>query len=115
MQILIENVGNGFCEDPRQFADYVDAIDNPWVGIHFDIGNHIRVSPPAEWIRVLGKRIKKLDAKDRTRSNERNRSAKARRIGLRSEKHCARSATGAGSRRKSPAATEKGSRISWPA
>jgi hexulose-6-phosphate isomerase len=71
MQILIENVGNGFCEDPQQFADYVDAIGNPWVGIHFDIGNHIRVSPPADWIRVLGKRIKKLDVKDRTRSSER--------------------------------------------
>lgn len=71
MQILIENVGNGFCEDPQQFADYVDAIGSPWVGIHFDIGNHIRVSPPADWIRVLNQRIKKLDVKDRTRANER--------------------------------------------
>lgn len=71
VQILIENVGNGFCEDPQQFADYIDAIDSRWVGVHFDIGNHIRVSPPADWIRVLGKRIKKLDIKDRTKANER--------------------------------------------
>ena len=71
VQILIENVGNGFCEDPQQFADYLDAIDSRWVGAHFDIGNHIRVSPPADWIRVLNKRIKKLDVKDRTTSNER--------------------------------------------
>ncbi len=71
VQILIENVGNGFCEDPQQFADYIDEIDSRWVGVHFDIGNHIRVSPPADWIRVLNQRIKKLDVKDRTRSNER--------------------------------------------
>ena len=71
VQILIENVGNGFCESPESFAQYIDEIDSPWVGIHFDIGNHIRISPPATWIRVLGKRIKKLDVKDRTKQNER--------------------------------------------
>lgn len=71
ISILIENVGNGFCETPELFAQYLDEIDSPWVGAHFDIGNHIRVSPPADWIRVLGKRIKKLDVKDRTRAGER--------------------------------------------
>ncbi|MGI9470313.1 MAG: sugar phosphate isomerase/epimerase family protein [Rubripirellula sp.] len=71
VQILIENVGNGFCETPELFADYIDAINHPMVGIHFDIGNHIRVSAPSKWIRVLGKRIRKLDVKDRTRDNER--------------------------------------------
>lgn len=69
--ILIENVGNGFCERPELFAEYIDAFDSPWVGIHFDIGNHIRISPPADWIRVLGQRIRKLDVKDRTRDNQR--------------------------------------------
>lgn len=71
IDILIENVGNGFCESPERFAGYIDEIDHPRVGIHFDIGNHIRISPPAEWIRVLGKRIRKLDVKDRTNQNER--------------------------------------------
>ncbi len=71
IQILIENVGNGFCETPELFAEYIDTIDHPRVGIHFDIGNHIRISPPAQWIGVLGKRIKKLDVKDRTIANER--------------------------------------------
>lgn len=71
IQILIENVGNGFCETPELFAEYIDAIDSEWVGIHFDIGNHIRVSPPADWIRTLGSRIKKLDVKDRTHDNQR--------------------------------------------
>jgi hexulose-6-phosphate isomerase len=68
VKILIENVGNGFCTDPVTFAQYIDEINSPWVGIHFDIGNHIRFSPPAEWIRVLGKRIRKLDVKDRRKT-----------------------------------------------
>jgi L-ribulose-5-phosphate 3-epimerase len=70
IKILIENVGNGFCYDPNQLAQYIDEINSPWVGVHFDIGNHISVSPPAEWIRILGKRIRKLDIKDRTKTRE---------------------------------------------
>jgi len=70
IKILIENVGNGFCYDPNQFAQYIDEINSPWIGVHFDIGNHIWVSPPAEWIRILGKRIRKLDIKDRTKMRE---------------------------------------------
>ena len=71
IKILIENVGNGFCYDPKQFTQYIEEIASPWVGVHYDIGNHIWVSPPAEWIRVLGKRIKKLDIKDRTKNRKR--------------------------------------------
>jgi hexulose-6-phosphate isomerase len=70
VKILIENVGNGFCTDPQLFAQYIDEIDSPTVGVHFDIGNHIRFSPPAEWIRVLGKRIRKLDVKDREKGGD---------------------------------------------
>lgn len=65
VRILIENVGNGFCVEPKLFADYIDEINSPWVGIHFDIGNHVMYSQPAEWIRALGTRIRKLDVKDR--------------------------------------------------
>jgi len=70
IKILIENVGNGFCYDPVQMAKYIDEIAHPLVGVHFDIGNHIAVSPPARWIRVLGKRIKKLDVKDRMKDRK---------------------------------------------
>ncbi len=70
VMILIENVGNGFCESPELLAKYIDQFESDWVGVHFDIGNHIRISPPAQWIRVLGKRVKKLDVKDRTQLNQ---------------------------------------------
>ena len=64
VRILIENVWNGFCEKPEQLRDYLDEIASPWVGSYFDIGNHQKFSPPAEWIRVLRHRIVKLDVKD---------------------------------------------------
>ncbi len=72
IHILIENVWNGFCyihDGPsNQTADtlaaYIDAIDSPWVGVYFDIGNHQKYGSPPDWIRTLGRRIVKLDVKD---------------------------------------------------
>ena len=72
VRILIENVWNNFLYDPngdnRQsaalLAAYLDEIDSPWVGSYFDIGNHQKFGKPAEWIRMLGHRIVKLDVKD---------------------------------------------------
>ena len=77
IHILIENVWNGFCYDPKgddnqtadQLAKYIDEINSPWVGSYFDIGNHQRFGKPAEWIRTLGRRIVKLDVKDWGKKN----------------------------------------------
>jgi hexulose-6-phosphate isomerase len=64
VQILIENVWNGFCETPEKYRDYLDEIDSPWVAAYFDIGNVRKFGPSEDWIRTLGKRIVKLDIKD---------------------------------------------------
>ncbi len=72
IHILIENVWNGFCythdgpdnQSADKLADYLDAINSPWVGAYFDIGNHRKYGAPEEWIRTLGRRIVKLDVKD---------------------------------------------------
>ena len=64
IQILIENVWNGFCENAESMRDYVDEIDSPWVGVYFDIGNVRKFGPSENWIRTLGSRIVKLDVKD---------------------------------------------------
>ena len=45
-------------------ADYLDAIDSPMVGWHFDIGNVLKYGKPEEWIPVIGKRILKLHIKE---------------------------------------------------
>lgn len=66
VRIAVENVGNGFCADPKLWAQYIDELaeGSPWIGAHFDIANHIKISPPAEWIHILGRRIVKLHIKD---------------------------------------------------
>ena len=64
VKILIENVWNGFCEQPETLRDYIDEIDSPWVQVYFDIGNARKFAPSEKWIRVLGQRIAKLDVKD---------------------------------------------------
>lgn len=69
VQILIENVWNGFCEQPDQLRDYIDEIDSPWVGVYFDIGNVRKFGPSEDWIRTLGSRIVKLDVKDWGKEN----------------------------------------------
>jgi L-ribulose-5-phosphate 3-epimerase len=70
--ILIENVWNHMFyqhdgpddQTADELADFIDELNSPWVGVQFDIGNHQKYGPPADWIRRLGKRIVKLDAKD---------------------------------------------------
>lgn len=64
VKIAIENVWNDFITKPEQAKDFLDAIDSPQVGWHFDIGNTIRYSAPETWIPVLGKRILKLHIKE---------------------------------------------------
>jgi len=78
VKILIENVWNHFLYDheggPDQTAEplarYVDAFNSPWVGVQFDIGNHWKYGNPADWIRTLGLRIKKLDIKGFSRKHD---------------------------------------------
>tara|TARA_Y100001934_G_C12232211_1_gene715936 strand:- start:219 stop:1088 length:870 start_codon:yes stop_codon:yes gene_type:complete len=69
IQVLIETVWNGFCYKPEEFRDYLDAIDSPWVGAYYDIGNMQKFAPSHEWIRVLGSRTVKFDVKDWGRKN----------------------------------------------
>jgi hexulose-6-phosphate isomerase len=64
VKIAVENVWNDFITKPEQAKEFLDAIDSPQVGWHFDIGNAVRYSPPETWIPVLGKRILKLHIKE---------------------------------------------------
>ena len=71
MYIAIENVWNHFLYDHEgdasqsadKFVKYVDELNSPWVGLQFDIGNHWKYGNTGDWIRELGRRIVKLDAK----------------------------------------------------
>lgn len=67
VKIAVENVWNGFLLSPLEAARYVDELASPWAAFHFDIGNVINFGHPAQWIRVLGRRIVKLHVKDFSR------------------------------------------------
>ena len=64
VKIAVENVWNDFITKPEQAMEFLQAIDSPQVGWHFDIGNAVRYSPPETWIPVLGKHILKLHIKE---------------------------------------------------
>jgi len=65
--IAIENVWNMFITNPFDAAKFVDEINNPWVGWHFDIGNCITYGWPEHWVRILGQRIRNLHIKEYSR------------------------------------------------
>lgn len=76
VSIVIENVWNQFLYDhegdsnqtAERFVKYVDEFESPWVGMQFDIGNHWKYGSMGDWIRLLGKRVIKLDVKGFSRA-----------------------------------------------
>jgi L-ribulose-5-phosphate 3-epimerase len=67
VRIAIENVWNNFLLSPLEAARYVDQFESPWIGWYFDVGNVVRYGWPEQWVRILGKRILKLDIKEYSR------------------------------------------------
>ena len=61
--ITVENVWNKFLLSPLEFARYVDEFESDYVQAYFDVGNIVIFGYPEQWIRVLGKRIKKVHVK----------------------------------------------------
>jgi len=62
--ICIEEVWNNFLLSPLEFARYVDEFKSQWVQAYFDVGNVVTFGWPEDWIRTLGKRIKRVHLKD---------------------------------------------------
>lgn len=67
IKILFENVWNGFLLSPLETARYIDEFETKMVGAYFDVGNVVNFGWPEHWIRILGKRIVKLDIKEYSR------------------------------------------------
>ena len=68
ISICLENVWNKFLLSPLEMRDFVDKINSPYVGVYLDVGNIIYTGYPEHWIRILGKRIRKVHSKDFRRS-----------------------------------------------
>lgn len=67
VQIALENVWNQFLLSPLEAARYVDEFESPWIGWYLDVGNVVNYGWPEQWIRILGKRIIKVDVKEFSR------------------------------------------------
>jgi len=72
VRLLVENVWNNFLLSPLEMARYLDELDSEWVGAYFDVGNVVRFGWPDQWIRILGRRIGKLDVKEYSRAKQKD-------------------------------------------
>lgn len=68
VHIGIENVWNKFLLSPLEMRQFIDAVGSDYVGAYFDTGNVVYSGYPEQWIRILGKRIKKVHFKDYRRN-----------------------------------------------
>ena len=64
VSIGLENVWNKFLLSPMEMRDFIDKIGSPYVGSYLDVGNTLYCGYPEDWVRILGKRIKKVHFKD---------------------------------------------------
>ncbi len=64
VHIGLENVWNKFLTSPLEMRGFVDAVGSPYVGVYFDVGNVLRTGYPQHWIKVLGRRIRRVHVKD---------------------------------------------------
>ena len=62
--ICIENVWNTFLLSATEMRDFVDAAASKRVGAYFDTANCVKYGVSEQWVRVLGKRIKRIHFKD---------------------------------------------------
>ena len=65
--IAVEEVWNKFLLTARDFNQYIDEFDSPFVKAYFDVGNIVHYGVPQHWIRQVGKRIVKVHLKDYVR------------------------------------------------
>lgn len=64
VNIGIENVWNKFLLSPLEMRDFIDRLKSDYLGVYFDVGNTLLTGYPEHWIKILGRRIKKVHIKD---------------------------------------------------
>lgn len=64
INIGLENVWNKFLLSPLEMRNFIDSVNSDFVGAYLDIGNIVYTGYPEQWVKILGKRIKKVHFKD---------------------------------------------------
>ncbi|MCC6143601.1 MAG: sugar phosphate isomerase/epimerase [Candidatus Hydrogenedentes bacterium] len=62
--LALENVWNRFLLSPVEMRDFIDQFQSEFVGAYLDVGNILAYGYPEHWVRILGKRIRAIHAKD---------------------------------------------------
>jgi L-ribulose-5-phosphate 3-epimerase len=58
------NSEHRFLITPREFSQFLDEVNSPWVGIHLDVGNIHDTGFAEQWIEIHGPRITRIHLKD---------------------------------------------------
>lgn len=64
VNIGLENVWNKFLLSPLEMRSFIDNANSDYVGAYLDVGNVVYAGYPEQWVKILGKRIKKVHFKD---------------------------------------------------
>jgi len=64
ISLAIENVWNKFLLSPLEMRDYIDQFKTEYVSAYVDVANMLPYGYPEHWIKILGKRIKRIHFKD---------------------------------------------------
>ena len=62
--ICVENVWNKFLLSPVEMQTFLKAVGSSAVGVYFDVGNIMLYGFPQQWIRILGRKIRRIHFKD---------------------------------------------------
>lgn len=64
VNIAIEYVWNRFLLSPMEFARFLGEIGSSHVGLYFDTGNMVIQGYPEQWVKIVGRGVKKVHFKD---------------------------------------------------
>ena len=69
VNLALEYVWNWFLVSPLEYRRFLDDVDCPQIGFYFDSGNMVIQGYPEQWVKILGRHIKKVHLKDFRRSD----------------------------------------------
>lgn len=64
VNLAVEYVWNDFFLSPLEVRACLDAVDHPHIGFYMDNGNMMAFGYAEQWIRILGRHIKKMHVKN---------------------------------------------------
>jgi L-ribulose-5-phosphate 3-epimerase len=64
VSVAMEYVWNWFLVSPLEYRRFLDEVDCPSIGFFFDTGNMAIQGFPEQWLKIIGRHLKKVHFKD---------------------------------------------------